>query len=231
MTLSYHPEFANYKHLCDVSNLLADLNIVTSILVLMYPKLWEKCVKAHKYFKANSKATICLQRLHLISTSKDGKTLGKEDGWISKHEKYFYTKDQLAYLSEHKEIKGIVKFKHNLGISYFDSKNQKSPLEVTSSFLSINDLNNWKNWECYVGIDSLFLEQNGDVRRAVMCRVESLKTRSLEIGKWRTFKSPKKSWSENLEEIHWPVKPVICPYNICFCGADYRTRKTRENFS
>ncbi len=51
VTLSYHPEFANYKHMCDVSNLLVDLNIVTSVLVLMYPKLWEKCVEAHKYLE------------------------------------------------------------------------------------------------------------------------------------------------------------------------------------
>ena len=225
VTLSYHPEFGNYKHMCDVSNLLADLDIVTSILVLMYPKLWEKCVEAHKYFKANSKATICLQRLHLILTSKDGGILKKKDKGISEYGKYSYNKEQLTYLSENEEIEGFVKYRYDLGISFFDSKNQKQPVKVTPSFLSINGLNNWKNWKCYIGVDSLFLEQNGDVRRGVMCRVEP------PMGKWRAFKPPEdEAWSENIDEIKWPTEPVICPYSTCFCGADYKTRKTREKF-
>ena len=142
INLSYNSEFADYKHLCDVSNFLTDIGVSNTIQVLMYPKKWEKCVEAHKYFKKNSQSNIILQRLHLISTSKDGETMIKESD--DEHEKYPYSEDQLAYLSENMEFNKVIATDYNPGVSFFDSKNLNEPYEVTGTFLSVNNLNNWK---------------------------------------------------------------------------------------
>lgn len=220
VTLSYHSEFADYKHICNVSNLLVDLGVTTTVLVLMYPKKWQECVKAHKYFMKNSHAIVSLQRLTLISTSRDGKNMSGK----SENNQYPYSGSQLSYfLSENKELpKKTLKLKYDLGIGFFDSKKQQPFFKVNNSFLSVNNLNNWKDWDCYVGIDSLFLEQNGDIRHSVMCRVKP------PLGKWRHFKSLKGELGvENLDKIQWPEKPVVCPYTSCFCVNDYRTRKQK----
>ena len=233
VSLSYNSEFADYEHLCDVSNLLTDLGVSSSILVLMYPKKWEKCVEAHKYFKENSRSSIILQRLHLISTSKDGEAMARKKeeehqkypySKEEEHQKYPYSEDQLTYLSENTEFNECMNSNYDPGINFFDSKNQRQPYRVTSTLLSINNLNNWKGWDCYVGVDSLYLEQNGDVRRAVMCRVRP------PMGKWRGFNRGRhQTWKESLEEIKWPTEPVLCPYTTCFCGADHKARKQKRN--
>ncbi|MBY0383696.1 hypothetical protein K2X05_00940, partial [bacterium] len=53
VTLSFHPEFADPVHFANVAKLLHRFRVSVSILLLMHPKNWEKCVFAYSYFKKN----------------------------------------------------------------------------------------------------------------------------------------------------------------------------------
>ena len=227
VTLSYHPEFCDYKHFCEVSKILHDSDVITTILILMYPKLWDKCVEAFEYFKKHSPVRLCLQKLHVCEGSKEAETIKTTHGEFGEHP---YSEEQVLYMSQNhnyqppitnKEIKKNTPFT----LGFLSSQNQEKSLKVQSALLQINKLNNWKGWDCYIGIDSLYLEQNGDIRRSVMCRATP------PLGKWTARKTDFGEWKETLDSVQWPTKPVVCPYEQCFCGADYRARRQQRNIT
>ena len=74
--------------------------------------------------------------------------------------------------------------------------------------IKAKDLNSWKGWQCYIGIDSIYVQHNGMVFRGNCMQGESLG----HLG----------------EIINWPSKPLICPVDRCMCNADMVVRKIKD---
>ncbi|MBY0384652.1 hypothetical protein K2X05_05785, partial [bacterium] len=138
-----------------------------------------------------------------------------------------YTPYQLQWMKENSTNRGRISLstlfnrkKYRALTNAFFLKNTNSwSKTISSAYLTTNNLNNWKGWNCYVGIDTLSLEQNGDVKKSVMCKV------SPPLGSWRRVDHLKKI--ENLDTIAWPNKPVLCPYSACTCSHDFKARKEK----
>ena len=181
-------------------------------------------MQAFEYFKKQSPARICLQKLHLCEGSKEAETIKTTHGEFGEHP---YSEEQVLWMSKnhnHQPKTQARKSKNTpFNLGFLSSQNQEKSFKTQSALLQINKLNNWKGWDCYIGIDSLYLEQNGDIRRSVMCRATPT------LGKWTARKTNSGQWEENLDDVQWPTKPVVCPYEQCFCGADYRARRERKN--
>lgn len=80
--------------------------------------------------------------------------------------------------------------------------------ETNSDVVKSNNQNQFKNWHCYIGIDTLNVQANGSVYRGVCMagnRIGSLST-----------------------GIQFPEDPIICPLNNCICSADIITRKAKS---
>jgi len=111
----------------------------------------------------------------------------------------YYSKDELAFLDA---------FVHN---SWCNIKlhTEDDTLECNTDDLILQDANNWQNWKCYIGIDSLYIQHNGSVFRGTCMQGGS-------IGK---IGSP----------IDWPREPIVCPISKCGCNADMVIRKVKDD--
>ncbi len=223
VTLSYHPEFADPKHLTAVSNILTRKGVSVCILLLMYSKKWDECVAAHGYFKKFSKAkTISLQKLTLLPSSKFAQEVAPE---AKVNQDWPYREEQLEWMKSNSIHANKLPWRtmftgkraKELNNQYFKRNTNETSGMISNSFLTTNNLNNWQGWNCYVGIDTLYLEQNGDIKRSVMCGV------SPPLGSWRRVEHLKKV--ENLDSVQWPTTPVICPHKRCYCSHDFKARK------
>lgn len=67
---------------------------------------------------------------------------------------------------------------------------------------------NFKDWDCYAGMESIFIDASGDILRGA-CRAE---------GNFGSIYSP--------NDINWPTVPVKCPYEWCGCVTDLLNSKT-----
>ena len=214
VTLSYHPEYADYRHITKVSNILCEAGVGVGILCLWYPPKWETLVEAREYFIAHSQASfITVQPLTLHSYSKAGAELSAGS---AENSNWPYSEAQQAFLRETKTIIRKAKIEDArwlmVSVKYSHSAHPDQPMVVEPSMLSSHGFNNWKGWDCYVGIDTLHFEQNGDVRRDTMCRVAK------PFGNWKT---------DNLESLAWPTQPIRCPFSACSCAHDFRARKEK----
>jgi len=81
-------------------------------------------------------------------------------------------------------------------------------LELNTDQLKANGLNTWQGWQCYIGIDSLYIQHNGEIYRGNCMLGDKLGT----IGK----------------PINWPIKPFTCTATTCGCNVDMLVRKTKD---
>lgn len=114
--------------------------------------------------------------------------------------KDYYSEEELNFLSTYENIKQWQNIK-------LYSKNEI--LETNTDNIQSKNLNSWKGWQCYIGIDSLYVQHNGMVFRGNCMQGESLG----QIG----------------EDIIWPKKPISCPVDRCTCNADMVIRKAKNN--
>ena len=222
LTLSFHPEKADYKHVAAVANILADLGVSTSILCLMYPARWDYLMEAHSYFIQNCRAVhVCLRALTLQGDSAAAPELPSKQ-----RARWPYTAEQRLWLQQtgdYSDHAGIASQRQNeparsiapwlsTRTFLFSKDDVSAARSLDASFLSSRGLNSWKGWECFVGLDTLYLQQNGDIRRDAMCYSGP------PLGDWKT---------DNLEDLQWPTKPLRCPHEACFCTHDFQARRRK----
>lgn len=87
---------------------------------------------------------------------------------------------------------------------YFEDKE----LLVNSETLKRNNLNRWKEWTCFIGIDSLYIEYDGSVYRGVCMQGDKLGNIS--------------------DKINWPTDPIVCNLDYCVCSPDMCTKKVKN---
>jgi MoaA/NifB/PqqE/SkfB family radical SAM enzyme len=92
-----------------------------------------------------------------------------------------------------------------------DIKNYFQKDSIGANDLAQRGLDNFQGWECNAGIESLFIDWNGEVKKAV-CKVDGI------IGN-----------VQDTDNIKWPAGSVICPFKRCDCIADVRITKKIKN--
>ncbi len=81
---------------------------------------------------------------------------------------------------------------------------------VNINKLVLNKENNWKDWACWVGIDTITINHKGDIKIGTQCNPD------LVMG--------------NLGNLNFkfPLIPVKCRYNTCSCFTDISTTKIKN---
>ena len=204
ITYSFHPEHDTYEHCLEVVNALSESGVCVNVLVLMLPSKWEFCKSVVENLIDNSKCRGITAR---TITNID-------DTGTGNHGRYFYTDEQIDFCRDN----SMTLPTHQLDIAvedmylYFVNTQTKQKFDVSPEALINLHKNKFEKWACNVGIDTLYLEQNGDIRRDAMCYIAK------PIGNWKY---------DNLDELTWPTNPVLCTRKSCFCTHDLYAKKVK----
>lgn len=80
-------------------------------------------------------------------------------------------------------------------------------IELNTDDLKTKKLNSWKGWNCYIGIDSIWIQHTGEVFRGC-CMQGPL------IGKIG-------------QKLNFPTEPIVCPLQWCTVNTDMVIRKSK----
>jgi len=109
----------------------------------------------------------------------------------------YYTEEELEYIGNHKVSWENIRLHTETDI-----------LELNTDELKANSLNTWQGWQCYIGIDSLYVQHTGEVYRGVCVLGDKLG----DIG----------------SKINWPTQPFVCTATFCNCNTDMVVRKIKD---
>ena len=195
--ISCHPEFINVKTTCENINILVENDVAISVMVAMSINSWDKCLDIANEVLEKTNAPISMKPLQ--------KVLGFED--------------RMDYTTEQEQV--ITNWNYNIPSSKnykneFVSSRMKWKSSTTSKEIRVNNVNqlivdktnHWRDWDCYIGLDSLFIRSTGDIKVGSDCNPDYIIGNYLESN-----------------DVTWPTKPIKCNYDSCFCGADMATRK------
>lgn len=198
--ISCHPEFINVKTTCENINILIENNVAISVMVAMSINSWDKCLDIANEVLEKTNAPISMKPLQ--------KVLGFED-------RMDYTTEQEQVITNWnyniKPISISKDFKNNFVSRKMKWKSSTTSKEIhvgNVNQLIVDNTNHWKDWDCYIGLDSLFIRSTGDIKVGSDCNPDYIIGNYLESN-----------------DVTWPTKPIKCNYDSCFCGADMATRK------
>jgi wyosine [tRNA(Phe)-imidazoG37] synthetase (radical SAM superfamily) len=153
VTLSFHNEFANLTHHCDVADFLYEKELKVTTLVLMDFKNWNNCINAIGVMMASKYPWI-------IQTKEIVDALG--------HGVDSYNTEQLAYLESsikripdsNRLLKHIDDFKLHQSVVLFDNDTATVAKPHT---IILNNWNKFKGWNCMLGSESIVINWDGTV--------------------------------------------------------------------
>jgi len=188
-----------------VETLAKDIPII--VRVMMDPNHWDHCLEIHKTLStANIKVVEPVRIVHL-------KTNFMEDPALADT---YYTDEQNKIIDELDIRFGapsdqFIPSKSIIEYSDHTQVNTDYDAFFNVAKLSRSRQNNFKGWECDVGIKSLWIQGDGRIARAT-CD-------GYELNFFGNI--------NDLENIQWPTEPTICPYKLCFCDTDMIVSKRK----
>lgn len=193
--VSVHVAQTDIVELVDKFNELAN-DICIDFQLAMDIEIFDKCVEYFNYAKEHLHKDISLRPKPLRTM------LGEPE--------------LMAYSDQQKEILKSLKPNHGRKIERIAIPMVKKhngevvDADVDITELVVNKENNWNGWACWIGIDTINVTRERNVKIGSQCNEE------LIIG--------------NLYDLSFkfPLKPVVCEYQTCGCYADILTRKVKN---
>lgn len=148
VSISHHPEFSKVKHNRELADYLYSQNVMVNIQVMMDSKHWNDCIEAVEYYK-NSKYKWTIRHAEIIHNDINYTNAQKE---ILK-ELRPRTTNPIFYLLNNKSPGSRVKVIDSAGKSH----------KIDDHKLVLDRLNNFRGWECNVGVDWLNIKAGGNI--------------------------------------------------------------------
>lgn len=199
--LSCHHERVDPKHISAVGDILYKKDRTVNGMVLMDPNNWDKC-------------------LGIVAELKNSKYFWPITVLEVHHNLSKYTQDQKTYLSRpikrYPEINYWLRAetmpRSNPTVIYNDGTKET----VKRNWLSLNGFNYFRGWECNIGVDTFFIDKNGDIRGGCSQPLYNL-DRYYNI------------YDENFLENFKPnIIPTICKkQGVCDCQPETNARKRK----
>lgn len=197
---SCHHERVDTDHIISVLDLLYSKDINITSMVLMDPSNWDKCVNIVEDLK-KSKHPWPITIIELI------------------HDDYQYTKEQIAYFEEpDKRLPDLEYwFRTNKRpdvdpiVTFEDGSKDK----VHSTWIPLNKLNFFYNWECSIGIETFYIDADGFMRGACNQKLYNLDF---------SYNIFDPDFDTNFNPT---IVPVICKnVNACTCKPEINASKS-----
>lgn len=152
-----------------------------------YEKLYQKSDKSSKILNEPSIDNFIEYKVEFMEKSRL---------YLDELYKKYYAEHEIEFLKQYENSEW-----HNIKLHYSDG----GTFLTNTEELKIQDVNGWKGWSCYIGIDNLYLQHDGSVFKG-NCMQDG------KIGKIG-------------EHIDFPNEPVICAIKKCLCSSDMCARK------
>lgn len=198
--ISSHHQFCDPYHVRDVADLLYEKNIIVTLSVLMDPTAWDTCIEHVEIYK-KSRRCWSIRYLEVISniityTDQQRKTLGN---LRARNASLFW------FLRNNKSYRSSVKV--------IDSKGKKH--RVGDQSIVLDRMNNFKGWQCNVGVDWVAVKFDGTVVGICgnMLYSDNIVYNIFE----KDFK----------ERFNPEIKTSICDRNECWCMFEANMPKKR----
>jgi len=190
VTISTHHQFCDTMHVRQVADLLYEKNVIVNTVVLMDPTEWNKCIDIINFFK-KSKHSWSIRYLEII------------------HDTIRYTEEQKKVLRKLRARRA------NLWWFYKNNKSYKSSVKVIDSnnkkhnvgddFILLERMNNFKGWECSVGVNWIAVKANGTI--SAICG-------NGLYANGDTFNIFEEKF---VEKFNPTIQPTICNQSSCWC--------------
>lgn len=204
--LSYHKKFASLQHTIDVADILYAKNIKTTVHVLMDPTVYDECVADIKYMKTNGRHKWMIQTKEVVSTSLfESKYTESQRQYMQKELKQY---PSISWML--KNFKLFLNGTMKLFESVYIKGNKK--YRATSEHYITTKQNNFKGWQCNIGIESIYIDYDGMIKGS--CGQKILNNNNiLNI-----------DFNEKFKPI---FTPTICSINCCSCPPETHVSKVK----
>lgn len=205
LILTYHGEqTGDYKHIAEVVNLFHDVPINTTIITTHVPKFIDRSIEGYEYLLENTGAIINLAAMAVDNRPSDITTY--TDVQLEKLKKYTFLHGKMYTTKAKSPIPQIYKMAGlPLKVQYDDNT-----LEITSgTALKKNRTNMYKDWDCHIGIKSMFLDITS--YRRGMCMIGE----TIDID------------PNDLTTLSFASSTIKCDYDYCNCNMDMYSIKER----
>lgn len=158
LILSYHYEIADLNHTINVADIMYSLGKKVTVHAIMDDKHWDECVSSIQIMKRQSKYKWMIQTKELVSTPNNLVSYTPEQRiFLQKELKRFPT---IIWLI--KNIKLVLDGTVKKYESIFYTDNGKTG-RASSQFYITTEQNKFKDWDCNIGIESVYINYTGDL--------------------------------------------------------------------
>jgi organic radical activating enzyme len=196
--ISCHHQYIKSDHVISVADLLYKKNVNLTAMVLMDSREWNKCLGIIEQLK-RSKYRWPITVLEVF------------------HETITYTADQKNFISKSLKrmpnlfywfrSKKIPNVKPTITYNNFKKTN------VSNNWLSLNNLNKFKDWKCNIGIDTLYIDKVGNLQGACGENLYDLNYKHNILDK------------NFVEKFNPTILPTTCHKEFCYCQPEINTTK------
>ena len=201
--ISVHHEFSKSSHIINVANFLFEKNIDIEVNVFMDPFKWDKCIGI----------------VNELKTSKHSWAINYKEIQFDITRKYTSEQDKLINKVNARESESPAKlvippmsYKHL--VTVIDSNNKEHKLMFND--LLANRINDFKGWECNVGLDWIAIHADGTV--SGICRNGLYK-------EGRTYNIFDKDFKINFNPI---ITSTTCATTRCWCIFEVNMPKKKK---
>lgn len=146
MMISYHHEYANYKHIAEIINAMT-CSVVVNMMLL--PDNFDELVKVSEYLYTNTSCAVW-PKILLDKTSSEFIT----------NNVYEYTEDQKQFIKNWPYFRKLNDTRLHRGEISLDGNT------IDANDLIINKLNRHRGWLCFGGIDMINIDMWGNMYRS-----------------------------------------------------------------
>ena len=201
--ITVHNPQVDLEHIEKLTTLLIEKESLFEVKVLMDFKNWDKCVSiVERLSNFNEDFLLIVAPIHINGES-------------------FYTEDQTAYFDE------IIRKKPSPNMIEQWMKQPQRKYSVVASdnvehsihsdgWLSLNGLNNFKGWQCNLGINYLYISRDGIISG-------TCKQKLFGLDGYYNIKDP-----EFKNKFSPELKPVICQQTTCMCAGEAVLPKCKQ---
>jgi len=202
ISISYHPEFINDESLLKLLNLMHDdSRVIIPTIRLMSPSE-EIHFKKAKDFVDKLKERYENYAYEFVKIQNDFGVGIKESNYSNEQESFLINNNYTEIRkSPEKTRYSDIYLEHQ--ITY---KSGKSEILRANDLVNNNTIN-FQNWDCNAGLESLYIDYNGDVFMAG-CKINGA---IINLQRENSFE--------------FPANPVTCSFKRCICQADIMISK------
>jgi MoaA/NifB/PqqE/SkfB family radical SAM enzyme len=216
--ISHHIAEADLAHTIKVADTIYEAGSKMTVRIMMDAAHWDQGLKDLEYMKAHSKHKWFIDVAEVIEDYLPVKSIPilQEGGRV-------YTPDQRKYLQKQRRripnvwwiIKNFKLFLEGKLQTYESTATYDSGKRIKAepNYYTNRHLNNFLGWSCDIGLETVFINWNGDVKGSCGQILFGLD------------KHPNILEDEFTATFNPEFKPSICEWANCFCGPEIHASK------